>query len=625
MKKIFLILPFVLSCFLLLSCSTDDTESENEGGAVEIPNDFDTNTQDISVENAITITFGENNSVNVVNPYSDDVSITTGNGSVVVKSTTTSTEYNYVLSGQTTDGSIKIYSDYKFGLVMNGVSIISSDGPAMNIQSSKKVSVTLVDQTNNRLVDGTTYTESSSEDMKAALFSEGQLIFGGGGILQVIGRNKHAICSDDYVRIDNGYITISSAVKDGIHTNDYFEMNGGTVSITSSNDGIECEEGYIVINGGYLTINSSDGDGLKTSYKGTDTSISPYIGIAGGDIKVTVDGDAAKGIKSKGNVAISGGTIDITTTGNAYYDTDDADTTSSAGIKADGNMTTSGDCEITVYSSGSGGKGINIDGTLTFDGGAVSVTTTGDQYVYNSNYDTAAKAIKSDGNLTVNSGSITIKTSKTEAEGLESKATLTITGGVVEIEAYDDAINASNHIEISGGIVYCLSETNDAIDSNGTLTISGGTVIAVGSSSPEGGIDCDNSTFRMTGGTVVSVGGSTSSPTSNVSTQRSLVYGANSYEIIHIESSSGDGILTFRLPKTFSQTVILFSSPSLVANTTYTIYTGGSISGGTSMYGLYTGATYTKGTSVGTFTPSSMLTTVGTSGNNPGGEGNIRP
>lgn len=622
MKSIYLFLLFMASCGLYVSCSDDDV-TDNGNEEIEIPDDYDTNPQDIEVENAITISFGGDNTVDIVNPYSDRVSITSEGGNVVVRSEITDTQLNYVLSGQTTNGSVKIYSDYKFGLVMNGISIISASGPAINIQSSKKVSVSLTDGTNNRLVDGTTYREDETEDMKAALFSEGQLIFDGEGMLQVIGRGKHAICSDDYIRIDGGNISISSSAKDGIHANDYFEMNSGTLTVNSSSDGIECEEGYICINGGYLTIDSKDGDAIKTSCKKED--INRNIDIAGGDIKITVEGDAAKGIKSKGHINISGGHIDITTTGNAYYDTDDADTSSSAGIKADGNMIVSDDCAITIYSSGSGGKGINVDGTLTFNGGTTTVTTTGDQYVYDSNNDTAAKAIKSDGNLTVNSGSIKIQTSKTEAEGLESKATLTITGGLVEIEAYDDCINASDHIEITGGTVYCLSQTNDAIDSNGTLTISGGTVIAIGASAPEAGIDCDNNTFRMTGGTLVGIGGSTSSPTANVSTQRALVYGGGSYEIIHIESSAGEGVLTFKSPKTFSQTVMLFSSPSLAANTLYTIYTGGSISGGTSTHGLYTGAAYTKGSSAGTFTTSSMVTNLGTTGGGPGGPGGGRP
>lgn len=259
-------------------------------------------------------------------------------------------------------------------------------------------------------------------------------------------------------------------------------------------------------------------------------------------------------------------------------------------------------------------------------GGTVTVTTTGDQYVYNSSNDTAAKAIKSDGNLTINGGTIKIRTSKTEAEGLESKATLTITGGEVDIEAYDDAINATTHIQIDGGKVYCTSTTNDAIDSNGTLTVTGGVIIAAGATQPEAGFDCDNSRFTITGGTLIGIGGDTSTPTANYCTQRSLIFNSSTSNIqyVRIETTSGGNeVLTFKLPKTYSSRMtMLFSSPSLAASTGYTIYTGGSISGGTNFHGFYTGATYTKGSTAGTFTTGSAagaVTTVGTSQGGGGG------
>jgi hypothetical protein len=57
----------------------------------------------------------------------------------------------------------------------------------------------------------------------------------------------------------------------------------------------------------------------------------------------------------------------------------------------------------------------------------------------------------------------------------------------------------------------------------------------------------------------------------------------------------------------------LFSSPDLVSGS-YTIYKGGTASGGTSFHGLYTGATYSEGTQATTITASSMVTSIGTSG-----------
>lgn len=602
----------------------------------------------VPVSDVITINYSGNSAV-IDNPYADyGVSITRTGADVIINSTVTDTELKYQVSGTTTDGSLKIYSDYKFELVLSGVDITNNDGAAINIQSGKKVTVTLTDGTTNRLADGATYNETTGEDMKSTLFSEGQLNFEGNGTLYVKGNYKHAICSDDYIRVKSGNIIVSGAVKDGIHSNDYFRMDGGSLVVEASSDGIECEKGYIQINDGIIIINSGD-DAISASYKGTDTTIIPYIEINGGNIDITTKNQKGAGIKSKtstiticdgtlnvkvlgiaskalssgGNMTIANGNITLVTSGNAYYDTSELDTSSAAGIKCDGNLLIEGGI-VTITSSGSGGKGINVDGTLTIDNGDISVTTTGDQYVYDRNNDTAAKAIKSDGNLTVNNGTIVIKTYKTEAEGLESKATLTINGGTIEIEAYDDCINASDHIQINGGYVYCYSTANDGIDSNGTLTITGGVIVSSGTTAPEEGFDCDQNTFKITGGLLVGTGGATSTPTANVCTQRSLIYGAGSVssgQYIQIKSSTGN-ILVFKVPRSYNSMTMLFSSPDMVSGTTYTISKGGTVSGGTDFHGLYTGASYSGGTTAYTFNPTSMVTKVGSTG---GGGGGGRP
>ncbi|MCD8071944.1 MAG: carbohydrate-binding domain-containing protein [Alistipes sp.] len=178
------------------------------------------NTQNVNYENSITIAFGDG-TVTVENPYqANGVTVTTDGEHVAITSTDTSTEYNYVLSGITTDGSVKIYGEYRFGLVFNGVGITNPDGAALNIQCGKRVSVTLQDGTSNRLIDGAQYIYHGDEDMKGTFFSEGQLVFDGTGTLEVRGKNKHGICSDDYIRVNSGTIWVKEAASYAINSAD---------------------------------------------------------------------------------------------------------------------------------------------------------------------------------------------------------------------------------------------------------------------------------------------------------------------------------------------------------------------------------------------------------------------
>lgn len=130
----------------------------------------------------VSIQFGS--AVTITNPLAGSgVTVTESNGDVIINATVA--EVEYVLSGTTTNGSVKIYSDKKFKLTLNGVSITNADGPAINIQSEKRAFIVLNDNTTNSLTDGASYTASGEEDMKATLFSEGQMIFSGAGTLSL--------------------------------------------------------------------------------------------------------------------------------------------------------------------------------------------------------------------------------------------------------------------------------------------------------------------------------------------------------------------------------------------------------------------------------------------------------
>ena len=348
-------------------------------------------------------------------------------------------------------------------------------------------------------------------------------------------------------------------------------------------------------------------------------------------ITLTVSGKGSKGIKTNGDFTLTAGTVKITTTGAAYYDTADADIAAPAGINCDKNLAINGGT-LTVSSTGIGAKGISIDCTATINGGTTNISASGTKYTYNTANTSEAKGFKSDGAFVINNGelniaatddgiksetSITVKDGKINitksTEGIESK-TIIFDGGVTNVTSSNDGINASmgtttggtesndgSNIFINGGILIVAG--SDGIDSNGNIVIKGGTTIIGGpTSSPEEGIDV-NGNFLVNGGILIS-GGSNARMTKAMGTASAQVcmYITSSTQVattsvIHIEDANGKDMVTFK-PKNGNY-YFHFSNPSLAKSTPYKIYfggtyTGGSFVGGSSGWGLYTGGTYSN-------------------------------
>jgi hypothetical protein len=229
--------------------------------------------------------------------------------------------------------------------------------------------------------------------------------------------------------------------------------------------------------------------------------------------------------------------INVTTTGNGRWDEEELETSAACGISADGNINISGG-EITLVATGSGGKGLKCDGILTVSGGNLSAETSGALYYNNGTtenlnytgntdnvdnaYYSSPKAIRVgvktengnsyiyNGGIVISGGVIKARTSGTNAEGIESKNTLEISGGEIYVDAYDDGINSAQDMTITNGYVYSRSANNDAIDANGDVYINGGLVYAIGSRAPEVAIDANSEEGKrlfLNGGVVISIGG----------------------------------------------------------------------------------------------------------------------
>ena len=490
-----------------------------------------------------------------------------------------------IVKGKSSDGGLKIYSENKYKLTLNGLDLTSKRGPAINSQAGKRVYLHLANGTTNRLTDCATYQDdhytmagSANEDRKGALFTEGHIIVSGYGALVVAGKYKHAIVTDGY----------------------YYQRPGSTVAVTEA-----------VKNGIHVKGDSDDGIGAK---------------IMGGLINATVSGTAGKGLKCDMDIVVEGGKFDMTTSGNATYDSDSKDTSSASCLKSDTNINIKGGT-LNLKSSGTGGKGISADADIIFDGGNTNISTTGGQYKYSSQLTSSPKGIRADGNITINSGYLNISvTGKSEgSEGFESKNTITINGGDLIINSYDDGMNASNAINVNGGRIFAWATNNDGIDSNGTITVNGGLFVGIGAGQPEGGIDVDSNTLYINGGYVLGIGGGMMGQPATSSKQYSVVYGGASVtngQNIALLDSSNNMLFSFESPITMSAT-ICFSTPDIKSGSTYSVSSGGSVSDyNESWQGWYGNGTWSGGTQLTTFTPSSIVTSIGSSsGGGPGGGG----
>jgi hypothetical protein len=447
-------------------------------------------------ENIVTLEY-LGNSVNINNPFAGKgVDITANGASVEINATIADNEIKYLVSGTSTDGLLKIYSICKFELLLNNLALTNTSGAPINIQSKKRAAITLVGGTTNSLEDGNVYT-LTTEDQKSTIFSEGQLVFGGTGHLNVKSNSKHAICSDDYIVVNNGNITVSGAAKDGIHTNGYFKSTGGTIHITATGDGIDCELGHVIIEGGNITTNNSVADTKGISCDST-------MIISGGNITAIVSGNQAKALRSKQSIQINGGTIIINTSGAVVLEASGLgyDPSYCTAIKAGTDIDIAGS-SITINSTGTAGKGISADGNITMTAGTlnVSVSGTGTTYKNSLNITDAynSTCVTADGNISIIDGTVTLTTKNTASGGKGFSANGTITFGSVTNSPTINATTAGARFLVSGtdyshpktvvadkaitihNGTNAFTSTDDGIHSDTSITINGGhtTVTAI--------------------------------------------------------------------------------------------------------------------------------------------------
>jgi hypothetical protein len=448
-KKIIAVLFFLTVSFLLVSCddAVVSTQTQAVGETtttiIETLEVTDIANAEISFENGVYEDY-EEESYTIINGESESYEITV--------------EGIYVLEGTITETVIiNVVEDDDVTLVLNNVTITSSENQAILVLSADDVWISVPEGTSNYISDSSQYTEENI-DLNATIYSEADLVINGSGYLSVDANYNNAIQTKDDLMICDVTLEVTS-VDDGIIGRDSLLIQNATITLDTSGDSFKStneentDDGYIYIESGVFNILTEtdafdavnyiiilDGEFDIVAYSNAMKS-NTDIYISGGTFNIQSGGDS---ISADQLVYILGGTFEISSGDDAIKGGED--------IIIDGG-------DITILESY---EGIEAP-TITLNAGVITVTATDDGI-----------------NAADGTGGEQGGTSQTSAAG-----TLYINGGLITVSADGDCLDVNGTFYMTNGELYAygLSGAPDsAIDYNIACYISGGVIFGVGSS-----------------------------------------------------------------------------------------------------------------------------------------------
>lgn len=387
----------------------------------------------------------------------------------------------------------------------------------------------------------------------------------------------------DQVLISEATVNVTAG-EDGIQSNNdkdegmgIVTINSGTVNVNAGADGIKAEALLAVLDG-TISVTAQE-DGLDATF---------CVQLDGGDITIDAQED---GIQAGSDLTLSGGALNITTGGGSinapehvegrgfpgwFSEPADTDAASAKGLKSDGDLTVSGGTvQIDALDDA-----LHCAGTLTVSGGDLTIATGDD-------------GLHSDDTLVITGGTIDITKSY---EGLEALF-IDISGGDIALVASDDGLNAAGgneadfafmgppgfggqaetledadyYVHITGGTLD-VDAGGDGLDSNGALFIEGGTITVSGPENSMNGALDYTTTGQITGGTAIICGASGMAQNfDSSSTQPSFMYTFDSYlaagTTVTLTDGSGNVLAEAVMAKSFNSVVI--SLPELTVGETY--------------------------------------------------------
>lgn len=283
-----------------------------------------------------------------------------------------------------------------------------------------------------------------------------------------------------------------------------------------------------------------------------------------------------------------------------------------------------------------GREGEDAKGYLVINGGTITIDSVGKALTagFEAEEDGETESVEDDPipNVYVNNGVVKINTTgeiyelsdelSLSPEGIEAKNDLIINGGLIEICATDDALNAGGMIIINSGSLLAHSKAADAIDSNTAVEINGGAIVALGSMMPEMAIDCDsNNRFTYNGGYVVALSGAGSQlPGSSESTGYAFSIGQSFApgESIALTASDGNVLLAFKVPENYDRaTSGMIAASGINKGVKYSLLRGAEVEADYFFNGMYlSNITASGGEESGSAIAESRVTSLGSGADN---------
>ncbi|GEM_PF-460462 len=380
---------------------------------------------------------------------------------------------------------------------------------------------------------------------------------------------------------------------------DAWKLNTGTINlgstITYTGTGISVDGSVIKITaGGDHTVTGTLTNGMIY----IDTTERVKLRLSGASITNTSGPAIYCNSADKFFITVTENTTNTLTDGSTYSDTsvnatlftrDDLEIKGKGTLNVIGNYNhaISGKDDIDIENStlnitSEANDGIHANGKINIISGKLNITAKKD-------------AIQNeDKKFTIDGGTLTLSAG---GQALVSDKEVVVNGGTINVTKSDAAIE-SPIITINDGSLFLISKKANPLNASASITINGGTVVGHGPESQSDSVT--GSTFTINGGTVLIAGKNTIAyqMPSEASAQKSLALWSESSQAaataLCVKDSTGK-VLAITSPK-YSYNSIIFSSPDLVRGSTYSVYGGGTVTGGTQSNGLIIGGTYSGGT-----------------------------